>query len=95
MSRADSGVRRHRRNVRRHGDENTRAARARRRGSHINHRRCFRIVKNLDDFLGRIEQAPGSVELDYQADIVARARHLDRSGEITGSGRPDRAVNLD
>jgi hypothetical protein len=94
MRSANSRVRRHRGYVGGHRDKRARAARARSGRGNVNDRRHGRSVEFPDDVPGRIEQAAGRVELDDEADVLARGSDVNRPGNVAGGGGANRAVDF-
>ena len=94
MGRADVGGGRHRRHVRRHGQEYSGRPGASPGRAHPEHDRHLGVQLRLDDVAGRGEQAPGGVDPDDQRLDAPLLRSVDGGDQICARAGIDGAGEL-
>ena len=95
MSRADIGGRRHRRNMRSHGNKNPRRSSTGAAGRYMDHDRNLSAEHLLDDGPGRAQKAAGSIELNDQRAGSIRFRPDDALANKIIHCRIDRTIDYD
>ena len=95
VSRTNPGVGRHGRDVRRQGDEGSRAGGGGAGGRDKNHHRHPRRIERLLDVVRGSQQSARGVQLEDEAFVMPGTRAIDCAGDVAGRGRTDGALDSD